>query len=69
VIVAREQHSERTLADLYDPDEMPDDLREAHAELDRAVDRCYRSKPFASDEERLQLLFEMYEDLTKTNAS
>lgn len=68
VIVARERHSEKTLADLYDPDDMPDHLRAAHAELDRAADRCYRNKPFESDEERLQVLFEMYEEVTRADA-
>lgn len=65
VIAVREAHSEKTLADLYDPDLMPEDLRAAHGALDLAVDRCYRKKPFASDEERLQLLFAMYEQMTR----
>ena len=43
---------------------MPDGLREAHHHLDLAVERCYRSKPFASDEERLEYLFKLYEDMT-----
>lgn len=42
---------------LYDPDKMPDSLRTAHRNLDLAVDRLYRSKPFTSDEERLEHLF------------
>lgn len=53
-----------TLADLYDPVGMPTDLRKAHADLDRAVDRCYRAKPFASDRERVEHLFALYEHLT-----
>ena len=53
----------KTLAQLYDPDKMPDGLKEAHHQLDLAVERCYRSKPFASDEERLEYLFKLYEQM------
>lgn len=55
----------KTLADLYDPDTMPDDLREAHARLDNIVESCYPGYPFASDEARLECLFKMYEKMTK----
>jgi len=41
---------------------MPDGLREAHHNL--AVDRLYRSKPFTSDEQRLEHLFKLYEEMT-----
>lgn len=64
VLFARENHSEKTLAEMYDPDKMPEDLREAHAELDLAVDRLYRQKPYNSDEERLADLFALYEQMT-----
>jgi hypothetical protein len=63
VLGEREKHSEKTLAQLYDPDKMPDGLREAHHQLDLAVERCYRSKPFAGDEERLEYLFKLYEQM------
>jgi hypothetical protein len=63
VLSEREKHSEKTLAQLYDPDKMPDGLKEAHHQLDLAVERCYRSKPFASDEERLEYLFKLYEQM------
>ncbi len=63
VLGERENHSEKTLAQLYDPDKMPDGLREAHHQLDLAVERCYRSKPFTSDEERLEYLFKLYEQM------
>jgi len=64
VLQEREKHPEKTMAQLYDPDKMPDGLREAHHNLDLAVDRLYRSKPFASDEERLEHLFKLYEEMT-----
>ncbi len=64
VLAAREQYPDRTLAELYDPDKMPLPLRSAHETLDDTVDRLYRPSGFASDDERLELLFEMYEDMT-----
>lgn len=54
----------KTLADLYDPDTMPDDLREAHQRLDTIVESCYPGAPFASDEARLECLFKLYEKMT-----
>jgi hypothetical protein len=42
---------------------MPDGLREAHRQNDLAVERCYRSRPFESDEERLEYLFKLYEQM------
>jgi hypothetical protein len=63
ILHEREQHSEKFLAQLYDPDKMPADLKEAHHQLDLAIERCYRAKPFESDEERLEYLFKMYEEM------
>lgn len=63
VLIVREMHPEMTLAELYDPDKMPDDLKKAHRELDSAVDHLYRKKGFESDEDRLQHLFKRYEAL------
>ena len=53
-----------TLADLYDPNTMPTELHHAHAELDRAVEKCYRPEKFNSDRERVEFLFRLYEQLT-----
>lgn len=63
VLDARDLYPELTLADLYDPDKMPQELKDAHEHLDRAVDQLYRAKAFENDEERLQMLFERYEKL------
>ena len=63
ILAEREKHSEKTLAQLYDPDKMPEGLREAHHQNDLAVERCYRSRPFESDEERLEYLFKLYEQM------
>lgn len=67
VLDAREMHSEMTIAQMYDPDKMPDDLRGAHQNLDRVIERCYRTAPFKSDRDRLEYLFEMYESMTKND--
>jgi restriction-modification enzyme MmeI-like protein len=64
VLNARAAYPESTLADLYDPDTMPPDLRRAHSALDVAVDRLYRKESFASDRERVEYLFALYENLT-----
>ncbi len=63
VLDARAAHLDATLADLYDPDLMPPGLRRAHRALDRAVDRLYRSRGFASERERAEHLFMRYEKL------
>ncbi|MCB1156728.1 MAG: class I SAM-dependent DNA methyltransferase [Leptospiraceae bacterium] len=63
ILEEREKHSDKTLAQLYDPDKMPDGLREAHRQNDLIIEKCYRSKPFTSDEERLEYLFKLYEKM------
>ncbi len=63
ILEVRENYPEKTLAQLYDPDKMPEDLREAHRQNDLAIERCYRSRPFESDEERLEYLFKLYEKM------
>lgn len=63
ILEEREAHSEKTLAQLYDPEKMPEGLREAHRQNDLAIERCYREKPFESDEERLEYLFKLYEKM------
>jgi hypothetical protein len=64
VLDARAKYPEATLAELYDPELMPADLRKAHQALDRAVDKLYRRKPFTSDRERAEHLFSLYEKMT-----
>ena len=64
VLDARAVHPGATLADLYDPDLMPPNLRKAHQALDRAVDRLYRPGGFASERQRVEHLFGLYEKMT-----
>ena len=63
VLDARAAHPGATLADLYDPDLMPPNLRRTHQALDRAVDRLYRHGGFASERERVEHLFMLYEKM------
>jgi hypothetical protein len=67
VLEEREKHSGKTLAQLYDPNKMPKGLKEAHHQLDLAIERCYRLKPFESDTERLEYLFKEYEKMINKN--
>jgi hypothetical protein len=69
ILEEREKHSEKTLAELYDPNKMPEGLREVHRLNDEAVERCYRSTPFTSDEERLEYLFKLYEQMIEEEKS
>ncbi|MBS7120307.1 MAG: class I SAM-dependent DNA methyltransferase [Dysgonomonas sp.] len=59
----RAKYPEKTMAQLYDPDTMPLGLRQAHKELDEAIERCYRLQPFTTDTERLEYLFKLYEEM------
>ncbi len=63
VLDARAAHPNATLAELYAPDLMPPTLRRAHQALDRAVDRLYRRVGFASERERVEHLFGLYEKM------
>ena len=65
ILLVRENHTEMTLGEMYNPESMPMDLKVAHQALDIAVEQCYRTEPFTSDEERLEYLFKLYEKMTK----
>lgn len=65
ILDIRNYHYGITLAELYDPDKMPNDLREVHQKLDRIVENCYQNKPFKSDEERLECLFNLFKKMAK----
>jgi len=68
VLDERELHPQKTMAQLYDPDKMPTGLRQAHHDMDLAVEQCYRARPFADDEERLEYLFKLYEEMIKVQS-
>ena len=60
ILLARETHFPATLADLYDPEGMPDNLRAAHERNDEVLERIYIGRRFRNDTERLEKLFELY---------
>lgn len=64
IILAREHHFPATIADLYDPDNMPEDLRAAHERNDEVLERIYIGRRFKNDTERLEKLFELYTKMT-----
>lgn len=65
ILNIRDENFDMTLGEMYNPETMPEELREAHHQLDLAVERIYRPVPFTSDEERLEHLFKLYAKMTK----
>lgn len=68
ILLTREAYFPATIADLYDPEKMPDDLRAAHDRNDETLERIYIGRRFRNDTERLEKLFEMYTKMTKVEA-
>ena len=66
ILLAREAHFPATIADLYDPDNMPDNLRRAHERNDEVLERIYIGRRFKNDTERLEKLFDLYTKMTAT---
>lgn len=67
ILLAREAHFPATIADLYDPETMPDNLRHAHERNDEVLERIYIGRRFKNDTERLEKLFELYTKMTATD--
>jgi hypothetical protein len=65
ILLAREAHFPATIADLYDPEKMPESLRAAHVRNDEVLERIYIGRRFKNDTERLEKLFEMYTKMTR----
>lgn len=68
ILLAREAHFPKTIADLYDPATMPENLREAHAQNDEVLERIYIGRRFRNDTERLEKLFELYTKMTTSDS-
>ena len=64
ILLAREHHFPATIADLYDPENMPADLRVAHVRNDEVLERIYIGRRFKNDTERLEKLFDLYTKMT-----
>ena len=60
ILLAREVHFPATIAELYDPAKMPENLRAAHERNDEVLERIYIGRRFLNDTERLERLFNMY---------
>jgi hypothetical protein len=69
ILLAREARFPATIADLYDPDNMPADLRAAHDRNDEVLERIYIGRRFKNDTERLEKLFELYTKMTKAKGA
>lgn len=69
ILDVREYHSEATLAELYDREKMPQNLRDAHARVDALVDALYSKRPYETDEDRLADLFALYKKMTTEPAT
>lgn len=69
ILLAREAHFPATIADLYDPKNMPADLRAAHERNDEVLERIYIGRCFRNDTERLEKLFELYTKMTATQGA
>ena len=64
ILDERAKYPEKTMAWMYNPETMPSGLKQAHKELDLAIEQIYRLAPFHSDEERLEYLFKLYDEMT-----
>ena len=60
ILLAREAHFPATIADLYDPEKMPENLRRAHEQNDEVLERIFIGRRFKNDTERLEKLFDLY---------
>lgn len=69
ILLAREAHFPATIADLYDPEAMPENLRRAHEDNDEVLERIYIGRRFKNDTERLEKLFELYTKMTGAKAT
>lgn len=68
ILLAREHHFPATIADLYDPQSMPEDLRQAHERNDEVLERIYIGRRFKNDTERLEKLFDLYTKMSESAA-
>ena len=68
ILLAREAHFPKTIADLYDPENLPENLRHAHEQNDEVLERIYIGRRFKNDTERLEKLFDLYTKMTAADA-
>lgn len=68
LLACREKFNNVSVADLYDPELMPDELKSQHRKIDIIIESCFKSQPFLDDADRLAFMFKEYEKLIKENA-
>lgn len=68
ILDERTKHAGKTMAWMYNPDTMPEGLKQAHQDLDGAIERCYRLQSFKNDNERSKYLFKQYEEMINKNS-
>jgi hypothetical protein len=69
ILLAREAHFPETIANLYDPENRPSDLKEVHARNDEVLERIYIGRRFKNDTERLEKLFDLYTKMKGTTTN
>ena len=69
ILLVRERHFPKSIAQLYDPEAMPEDLRAAHRRNDEVLERIYIGRPFKNDTERLEHLFKRYAKMVADDAA
>ena len=65
ILAQREIYFDKTIAKLYDPNEMPLKLKEAHIQNDKLIDSLYKKEGFETNEERMASVFRLYEKMKK----
>ena len=69
ILLTREMHFPKTLAELYDEEGIPNDLQEAHEHNDDLLERIYIGRRFKNDTERLEKLFALYTKMTASTGA
>lgn len=65
ILEIRAHYDDQSLSDLYDPEKMPNELRDAHKVLDTAVTNAYGIDSESSEDVMVAHLFRLYAEATK----
>jgi len=63
LIEIREKYSEKTLSQIYDPDNIPFDLKDTHSKLDNKIHKIYGLETSLDKDKKISFLLEKYYDL------
>ncbi len=67
ILIARETHFPKSIVDLYDCEQMPENLKNAHQKNDEILERIFIGRCFRNDSERIEKLFDLYCKKAKKN--